>query len=80
MTKDLNPEKLKAKAQELLNKAKEIEEKQFVKIGKIVYDYYQKGFEGFDLETFNGEVKKAIEGQKKGKKKGYPLKAGHPGK
>jgi hypothetical protein len=26
MTKDVNPEKLKAKAQELLNKAKEIEE------------------------------------------------------
>jgi hypothetical protein len=69
MTKDLNPEKLKAKAQKLLNKAKEIEEKQFVRIGKIVYDYHQKGYEGFDLETFKGEVKKAIEGQKRGKKK-----------
>jgi hypothetical protein len=69
MTKDLNPEKLKAKAQELLNKAKEIEEKQFVKIGRIVYDYHQKDFEGFDLEKFKGEVKKATEGQKRGKKK-----------
>ena len=69
MTKDLNPEKLKAKAQELLNKAKEIEEKQFVKLGKIVYDYHQKGFEGFDLETFKGEVNKAMEGKKRGKKK-----------
>jgi len=69
MTKDLNPEKLKAKAQELLNKAKEIEDKQFVRIGKIVHDYYQKGFEGFDLETFKGEVKKAIEVKKRGKKK-----------
>jgi hypothetical protein len=69
MNKDLNPEKLKAKAQELLNKAKEIEEKQFVKIGKIVYDYQQKGFEGFDLETFKGDVSKAMEAKKRGKKK-----------
>jgi len=69
MTKDLSPEKLKAKAQELLNKAKEMEEKQFIKIGKIVYDYQQKGFDGFDLETFKGEVSKAMEGKKRGKKK-----------
>jgi len=58
MIKESNPEVLKAKAQELLNKAKEIEEKQFVKIGRIVYDYHQKGFEGFDMEKFKGEVKK----------------------
>jgi hypothetical protein len=69
MIKESNPEVLKAKAKELLNKAKEIEEKQFVKIGRIVYDYHEKGFEGFDLEKFKGEVKKAIEGQKRGKKK-----------
>ena len=69
MIKDLNPEKLKAKAQELLNKAKEIEEKQFVKIGRIVYDYHQKGFEGFDLDTFKGEINKAMEAKKRGKKK-----------
>ena len=42
MNKDINPEVLKAKAQELLKKAKEIEEKHFVRIGKIVFDYYQK--------------------------------------
>jgi hypothetical protein len=46
-----------------------MEEKQFVKIGKIVYEYNQKGFEGFDLEKFKGDVKKATEGQKRGKKK-----------
>jgi hypothetical protein len=69
MNKDVNPEKLKAKAQELLNKAKEIEEKQFVKLGRIVYDYHQKGYEGFDLETFKGEVSKAMEAKKRGKKK-----------
>jgi hypothetical protein len=69
MTKDISPEKLKAKAQELLNKAKEIEEKQFVKIGRIVYDYHQKGYEGFDLDKFKGEVNKAMEVKKRGKKK-----------
>jgi len=69
MTKDVNPQVLKAKAQKLLQKAKEIEEKQFVRIGKIVYDYHQKGFEGFDLETFKGEINKAMEVKKKGKKK-----------
>ena len=52
MNKDVNPEVLKAKAQELLKKAKEIEEKHFVRIGKVVFDYYQKSFEGFDLDKF----------------------------
>ena len=65
MTKDATPEILKAKAQELLKKAKEIEEKQFIKIGKVVYDYYQKSFEGFELEKFKEEVKKAIEDETK---------------
>ena len=46
MNKDINPEVLKAKAQELLKKAKEIEEKHFIRIGKIVHDYYNKSFEG----------------------------------
>ena len=69
MTKNATPEILKAKAQELLKKAKEIEEKQFVKIGKVVYDYLQKDFEGFELGKFKGEVKKAMEGMKRGRKK-----------
>ena len=68
-TKDTNPEILKAKAQELLRKAKEIEEKQFIKIGKVVYDYFQKDFEGFELEKFKAEVKEATEGKKRGRRR-----------
>ena len=68
-TKDTSPEVLKAKAQELLRKAKEIEEKQFIKIGKVVYDYLQKDFEGFELEKFKEEVKKAIEDKKRMRRK-----------
>jgi hypothetical protein len=69
VNKDLNPEILKAKANELLKKAKEIEEKQFVRIGKIVYDYYQKAFEGFDIEKLKGEIKEALSPKKRGKRK-----------
>ena len=69
MNKDVNPEVLKAKAQELLKKAKEIEEKHFIRIGKIVHDYYNKSFEGFELEKFKEEVKKAIEDKKRMRRK-----------
>ena len=69
MNKDINPEVLKAKAQELLKKAKEIEEKHFIRIGKVVYDYYQKSFEGFDLEKLKEEIKEAMSPKKRGRKK-----------
>ena len=51
-----NPEKLRAQAQELLNKAKKMEEKKFKEVGQLVYDYYQKDFADFDEEKFKGEV------------------------
>jgi hypothetical protein len=69
MTKDLNPDQLKAKAQELLQKAREIEEKQFAAIGRIVHNYYQKGFEKFDLEKFKSEISRVMEVKKRGRKK-----------
>ena len=69
MTKDLDPEKLKAKAQELLNKAKEIEEKQLAAIGRIVHYYHQKGFERFDLDKFKSEISRVMEVKKRGRKK-----------
>jgi hypothetical protein len=69
VNKDLNPETLKAKANELLKKAKEIEEKQFVRIGKLVYEYYQKAFEGFDVEKLKSEIKETLSTKKRGKRK-----------
>lgn len=69
MNKETNPEILKAKANELLKKAREIEEKQFIKVGKVVYDYYQKSFEGFELEKFKEEIKDALLSRKRGRRK-----------
>jgi hypothetical protein len=57
-----NPEVLKAKAQELLNKAKKIEERRFKEIGQIVYEYYKKDFSGFDAEQFKNQVREALKG------------------
>lgn len=63
-----NPETLRAQAQELLKKAKKIEEKKYTKAGQLVYDYYTKGFAGFDLERFKVEAKEAFTVKKRGRK------------
>jgi len=60
-----NPEVLKAKAQELLNKAKKIEERRFKELGQLVYDYYKKDFSDFDIEQFKNQVREAFKGKKK---------------
>jgi valyl-tRNA synthetase len=60
-----NPEVLKAKAQELLNKAKKIEERRFKEIGQLVYEYYKKDFSDFDIEQFKSQVREAFKGKKK---------------
>ena len=60
-----NPEVLKAKAQELLNKAKKIEERRFKEIGQLVYEYYRKDFSDFDREQFKSQVREAFKGKKK---------------
>ena len=44
-------------------------EKHFIRIGKVVYDYYQKSFEGFELEKFKEEIKEAMSPKKRGRKK-----------
>ena len=60
-----NPEVLKARAQELLNKAKKIEERRFKELGQLVYDYYKKDFSDFDIEQFKNQVREAFKGKKK---------------
>ena len=64
MTKE-TPEALKAKAQALLNKAQEFENRMFASIGKVAHDYHVKNFEGFNLKQFKAEVQKTIEGRKR---------------
>ena len=64
MTKE-TPEALKAKAQALLEKAKELENRMFASIGKVAHDYHVKNFEGFNLKQFKAEVQKTIEGRKR---------------
>ena len=48
------------RAQELVNKAHEMEQRQINKLGRIVYKFYQNDFEGFDLDIFKGEVGKIL--------------------
>jgi valyl-tRNA synthetase len=60
-----NPEVLKAKAKELLNKAKKIEERRFKEVGQLVYEHYTKDYADFDIEQFKSQVKEVFEGKRK---------------
>lgn len=74
MTKE-TPETLKAKAQALLDKAQELENKMFASIGRIAHEYHLKNFEGFDLEQFKTEVRSAVEGRKRSRRNSNPASA-----
>ena len=63
--RESNPEVLKAKAKELLNKAKKIEERRFKEIGQMVYEHYKKDFSEFDIEQLKSQVREVFEGKKK---------------
>ena len=62
-----NPVKLREQAQELLKKAKRIEEKKFRDAGQLVYEYYQNDFADFDEERFKSEVNALFLKNKKSK-------------
>ena len=63
--RESNPEKLRAQAQELLKKARIIEERKFKQIGQLVYEYYKEDFSDFDVEKFKGEVGSIFSSKKK---------------
>ena len=65
--RERGPELLRAEAQELLKKAKSIEEKKFKQAGQLVYEYHKKDFANFDIEQFKAEVTEAFKGKKKEK-------------
>ena len=60
-----NPETLKAKAKELLERAKSIEERKFKQAGELVYEYHKKDFADFDMEQFKSQVGDVFKGKKK---------------
>jgi hypothetical protein len=60
-----DPEILKAQAQELLKKAKKIEDKRFKEVGQLVYDYFKNDFSGLEIEKFKNEVKEIFKLRKK---------------
>ncbi len=60
-----NPETLKAKAQELLKRAKTIEERKFKQAGQLVYEYHKKDFADFDMELFKVQMIDVFKGEKK---------------
>jgi hypothetical protein len=60
-----NPEKLRLQAQELIKRAKRIEERKFKEVGQLVYDQFQKNFADFDMDQFKTDVKEIFERRKK---------------
>ena len=60
-----NPETLKAKAKELLERAKSIEERKLKQAGQLVYEYHKKDFAEFDIEQFKSQVGDVFKGKKK---------------
>jgi hypothetical protein len=56
MSGESNPEALKAKAQELINRAKKIEERKFKEVGQLVYEHYKKDFSEFDIVHIRTEI------------------------
>jgi hypothetical protein len=63
--RERNPEVLRAEAQELINRAKKIEERKFKEVGQLVYEYHKKDFADFDMEQFKSQVREAFDGKKK---------------
>jgi hypothetical protein len=63
--RERDPEILKSEAQELLKRAKRIEERRFKQVGQLVYEHYKKDFSDFDTEQFKSDVREAFEGKKK---------------
>jgi hypothetical protein len=64
--RESNPEALRARAQELINRAKKIEERKFKEVGQLVYEHYKKDFSNFDIEQFKSQVREAFKGKKRG--------------
>jgi len=73
--RESNPEVLKSKAQELINRAKKIEERGFKEVGQLVYEYYKKDFSEFDVEQFKSQLREAFKGKKREKRKGESQQA-----
>ena len=69
MSRETDPEILRERANRLLRKAKEMEEKTHIKIGQLVDAYYGKDFQGFDMETFKKEVEAILKPKKRAEPK-----------
>ena len=63
--KERDPNVLRAEAQELLKRAKNIEEKKFKQAGQLVYEYHKNDFADFDLGQFKSQVGEVFKGKKK---------------
>ena len=63
--KERDAEVLRAEAKELLNRAKNIEERKFKQAGQLVYEYHKKDFADFGIEQFKSQVGDIFKGEKK---------------
>jgi cytoplasmic iron level regulating protein YaaA (DUF328/UPF0246 family) len=57
--KEKSIQDLKAKATELLKQAEEMEQKQFIRMGKITKKLYEEGYK--DIEAFKKEIAKILQ-------------------
>ena len=60
MAKKKTPEQLRQEAKKLMEKACELENQQYEKIGRIVKGHHDVNFENFDLNSFKTEVEKIL--------------------
>jgi hypothetical protein len=65
--RERDPEILRTEAQELIRRAKRIEERRFRQVGQYVYDHYKEDFANLDLDKLKAEIKNIFDGKKKSK-------------
>ncbi len=59
-----DPDVLRKRANDLLRKAKDIEDKKFILAGKVIHKYYKDDFKDFDIEKFKSEIRDIFEVKK----------------
>ena len=64
--RERDPDVLRNEAQELMKRARKIEERRFKIVGHLLYEHHKEDYVNFNLDTFRKEVKDIINGKKKG--------------
>lgn len=63
--RERDPDLLRSEAQDLMKRAKKIEERRFKVVGHLLYEHHKEDYANFNLDTFKVEVKDILNGKKK---------------